>query len=866
MASPRTPPRSTGPEAAKAAAAIAKQYLATPHGHGSSTHASSGGYNDLYQRTVKPWLWADISKHKQTTFDGMIAYQLHMSLSTASRESVDPHRLFNQCLEKVLPICNDPDLLNHLRSYCEVEGAETARYEPFTNACNRALSLLEEVDVPHLGKGSPFKILFHRNDPNVLDGFHGTLNSKRKPDIVVTTLACARRIWGKGRNIQWKTAITHCHKKPKDLQWHDVLSAWEFKRTKKAISLPTRKYGPNLCRNIACVNDVGTMEPPTKPDVRSPQPRDIGDDDNESRPEEPPLVQLASYAAEMLCRAPAVNHCMNILVVDDVAWLWWYDRQSAIQCTGINFLDDLPRFLVLLLVFQRFSTMDSWGFNPELDPVVVKYHSGQLPLNQMVNLSQTPFEFDIPVEDDRIKVNLDPKKNEYSRHTLVGRGTRVFEGHSEKLSRDPDDPGVLMNERAKHAAIKIYWPDSSRPSEQTVVQKAREAAQRIDPDLLDNLPLIYGAYTLSKYETGHIRKFLQLWDRLDENQQPIYHSRTLNITISEWLSPLWQLPPPNFMLTWYEIVRCHFAMWIAGVKHCDPSEGNMLFRTKDNENHGVLNDWDLSEVDDLNDHMGLERTGTIPFMAMELLDSKFWLGGIRREYRHDLESFVWMLPWAALCYEGGSRKDPPKLISSWQTGNYEHCRQKKGDFVSKFNRVNINEVIPLQWRGFWPLIGRLVKRFLRRYRDRVDEEFEGNVLPPDKTPVQEYVDMLEFMRKLIRDPPVGPLDDVPFPDDYLSKIPQLPADTETLIRGRGRGAGRARGRGRAQVQVGRGDSRGPGTIQANLGSERSTSGSRRSARIKAEEEEKKRQEEKKRREAEERKRREAEEKKKGKKQ
>ncbi|CAL1716200.1 unnamed protein product [Somion occarium] len=840
MSIPQTPTRKTDP------INLAPELQATPLGHGSSTHASSDGFHDLYQRTVHPWLFSDISKHRQTIFDRMIAWMLHFSLPTELRDSVDPYHLFDQCLDKVLPICNDQDLLNHLQAYCEVAGGETARYAPFTNACNRALSLLKEVDVPHLGKGSPFEILFQRNDPNVLDGVHGDLKSKRKPDIIITSLACARRIWGEGTNIEWNAAIEHCHEKPIDLQWHDVLCSWEFKRTKKVISLPSSKYGTKLCRNISCVNDVGTMDPPTKPDVPSPQPKP----NQAPRTEEPPLVQLASYAAEMLCRGPAVNHCINVLVVDDVAWLWWYDRQGAIQCTGINFLDDLPRFLVLLLVLQRFSTMDLWGFNPILDPIVVQYHSGQLPLSQMGNISQEPFDLEIPVEGGKIKVNLDPKENEYSRHTLVGRGTRVFQGSEGILFRDPDNPEVLMNERARHAAIKIYWPDSSRPSEQTVVQKAREAAEKIDPGLLDNLPKIYGACTLSKYETGHIRKFLELWDLDSGTKERVYRSRTLNVIISEWLEPLWKLPPYNFTLAWYDIVRCHFAMWIAGVKHCDPSEGNMLYREKGNKNHGVLNDWDLGSVEGLNDHKGLERTGTVPFMSLDLLNRKFWLGHIRRQYRHDLESFIWMLPWAVLCYQDCERKETQDPIRSWQTGNYRQCRKEKTDFFASMAVLQEDRRIPPQWMAFWPLLRNLMYRVHRDFQRRI--ELEGNgLLQEDKTPAQEYVELLQYIHNFIREPPFGPLK-IPFPDDYLTKIPQLPGhtDTETPLRGR------------VQAQGGGGD-RGPGTTEANLDSERSTSGSRRSARIQADEEKKRQEaEEKKRREAEEgRKRREAEERK-----
>lgn len=67
----------------------------------------------------------------------------------------------------------------------------------------------------------------------------------------------------------------------------------------------------------------------------------------------------------------------------------------------------------------------------------------------------------------------------------------------------------------------------------------------------------------------------------------------------------------------------------------------------DNSNKAILNDFDLatdlSAVDRL---MGQERTGTVPFMAWDLL-SRFGLDGqLPRYYRHDLESLtLWVPLW-----------------------------------------------------------------------------------------------------------------------------------------------------------------------------------------------------------------------------
>ena len=60
---------------------------------------------------------------------------------------------------------------------------------------------------------------------------------------------------------------------------------------------------------------------------------------------------------------------------------------------------------------------------------------------------------------------------------------------------------------------------------------------------------------------------------------------------------------------------------------------------------------------------GGERTGTLAFMALELLTDQAWNGNVRRLYRHDLEGFIWMLPWVFLQYEDSVLTIP--VLEKW---------------------------------------------------------------------------------------------------------------------------------------------------------------------------------------------------------
>jgi hypothetical protein len=101
-------------------------------------------------------------------------------------------------------------------------------------------------------------------------------------------------------------------------------------------------------------------------------------DEGEPEPKLNVTVQMGLYAAEMFAANIVVKHIINLVVVgvlfrllsamticlEDVAWVWCYDRQGIIQYSGINFIQDLPRFMVLLYALQRFSLAD-WSRNAD---------------------------------------------------------------------------------------------------------------------------------------------------------------------------------------------------------------------------------------------------------------------------------------------------------------------------------------------------------------------------------------------------------------------------------------------------------------------------------------------------------------------
>ena len=95
----------------------------------------------------------------------------------------------------------------------------------------------------------------------------------------------------------------------------------------------------------------------------------------------------------------------------------------------------------------------------------------------------------------------------------------------------------------------------------------------------------------------------------------------------------------------------HYRLWEKGIHHGDISLNNLMYDVCAETGNpvGIVNDFDLATWVD-HPTTNNDRTGTIPFMAIDLLD-----GGldkrIPRLYRHDLESFIWVLAYVTVSYK-----------------------------------------------------------------------------------------------------------------------------------------------------------------------------------------------------------------------
>ena len=152
----------------------------------------------------------------------------------------------------------------------------------------------------------------------------------------------------------------------------------------------------------------------------------------------------------------------------------WSDRQNVIQTDGFDIVDDLPHFLLVLLILQRFD-LARWGPFTEfrgssIQPMRVNYESHVL----RADFVKEPV--DIFPEDDLI----------YGRISLTGRSIRI--AGARKVGDPP--PKLTSSEEiggGNKLVAKFSWSEESRISEAEFVRRA-EAIGKDNSLVKDHIP------------------------------------------------------------------------------------------------------------------------------------------------------------------------------------------------------------------------------------------------------------------------------------------------------------------------------------------------------------------------------------------
>ncbi|TFY54053.1 hypothetical protein EVG20_g9865 [Dentipellis fragilis] len=351
--------------------------------------------------------------------------------------------------------------------------------------------------------------------------------------------------------------------------------------------------------------------------------------------------------------------------------LWYFDRIGVVKSEDLYFFED-PELFVLISVALFCCDPYRLGYEPLIRPSIVDSTLLSSVEGSILDLPYRSIHPGLMVYDPaKFSITGSALHVEYG---IVGRGTVVLPirtlRQSEPYDIEVDDDLVA----------KFSWPVAMRPREDVLIQKIRAAIslrwQRHLPDLKLSLAIekttAHMAFLPRTYLEG-LHGRVQTEPRVLQilvlpHYQRLRDARTLH----------------EFKSVFLDIVRVHRVIYTkARILHRDLSPGNFMIN-RDCNGHacGILNDWDLGEdmtSKEIADSSRL-RTGTLPFMAVELLAEH----QPPHRYRHDLESFLYVLVWVAIHYELQGKERPFNSIiaKDWTEGGWSEVRSLKMSFLT----------------------------------------------------------------------------------------------------------------------------------------------------------------------------------------
>ncbi|TFK20505.1 hypothetical protein FA15DRAFT_123242 [Coprinopsis marcescibilis] len=386
-------------------------------------------------------------------------------------------------------------------------------------------------------------------------------------------------------------------------------------------------------------------------------------------------VQCAYYGLELLRSRWDRTHSVVFLLVDNKLSLKWYDPQGCIETEPIDIVEQLPLLVATMVLFQRFGTR----------------MRGIAPLDLKATVNGREHKYDIP-NDTSVLWELKGRRPVVAKPVAKGTAderTKKEEAKTEIKTRSQTKAHRLPDD-LKNTFFKFSWREEQRDGEGDIISCARERAEKhlgkFAKDVTNHLPDVLHYKAHDKLSTKFIRQFAGV------GIEGTQGSRVPCEMLSKEMKPLDELPPDDFFAKIWGVIRCHFLLWKIGIAHGDISFNNLMVKSLPNGHRVmVLNDYDLAAImaegEKSPSKKGYERTGTKPFMALDLLYSSD--GSVFRLYRHDLESILWCIAWYC------------KEEKTWTEGSHDQVAKEKGFWLLKVNPARPPDGIRPGAEVFW---------------------------------------------------------------------------------------------------------------------------------------------------------------------
>ncbi|KLO10681.1 hypothetical protein SCHPADRAFT_930373 [Schizopora paradoxa] len=349
--------------------------------------------------------------------------------------------------------------------------------------------------------------------------------------------------------------------------------------------------------------------------------------------------QIARYVQCIFNAQPGRRFVIALIVLGTMVTLWIFDRSGAICCEPFDMNDQPERFLRIIL-----STLYMKEEHLGYDHTIYRKPGN---------------DEDLFITVDKIEYKI---KCIYQEPGIKGRGTTCYEGETlEKKSR---------------VVIKDSWVDAAR--ERTEVEileelNAKPEEKLSTPDGVRVIPKIVAHEIVKTHRpcpiggkeievndsTSIFREHLvevidgkQKWawtskEKKDKTEIR-HHYRVVMTPFGSRLENFESMK--GLMRAFRDIVHALRILHEARVLHRDISYRNILLHMHEGQLRGLLIDYDYAvSLNRTSSEAIAERTGTVPFMAIDRLEDK---PDTAHCLHHDLESLYYVLCWMSTLYAG----------------------------------------------------------------------------------------------------------------------------------------------------------------------------------------------------------------------
>ncbi|KAG2134882.1 uncharacterized protein EDB93DRAFT_1254386 [Suillus bovinus] len=249
----------------------------------------------------------------------------------------------------------------------------------------------------------------------------------------------------------------------------------------------------------------------------------------------------------------------------------------------------------MLHALQRFKVHD-WDRNKDFLPVQVEgkqCHESKIRDN------------DLETVDLLLHTSHDERVTDYG---LQGRAINVVSVTSEALAKKYPNPQDGM-------VAKIFWGEEGRNSEPKIFDKVEQIAN-VHPTVQGHIPELPWHHWVDESHVRHTKYSV--------SQNPPRAVACSTSLYSGSSIPSRSFTAKSFLMSGVNVSyhTSHLTLWKEGVYNRDITPRNLMWYRKTGKLIGVLNDYDLSSLADDPGLRGNERTGTVPFMALDLLTAK----------------------------------------------------------------------------------------------------------------------------------------------------------------------------------------------------------------------------------------------------